>query len=150
MKSKEERLEELKRKVKENPEHLRGFYTAADLNSEARFEHWKQSSTRRNARGETVFVGPGQEQVEFDFKPPPIVKRTPQERVESLTRRLLQHIEDTYKTTGTPSIPQDLLDTIKAEYWRIGDPVKAEGVSAETVRAIATEFLKRAEREARR
>ena len=148
MKTKEERLEELKRNIKEEVQHHRGMFTAADLTSEARFEHWTKSSTRRNARGETVFRSP--EKATMEFTPPPIIKRTPQERVDSLTRRLLDHIEETYKLTGTPSIPQDLLDHIKAEYWKHGDPVKAEGVSVETVRAIATEFMKRAEREARR
>lgn len=149
MKTKEERLEELRHKIREDVPEYRGMYTAADLDSEARFEHWKKSSTRRNARGETVFANPETSTVQFEA-PPTIVKRTPQQRVDSLTRRLLDHIEESYKLTGTPSIPQELLDHIKAEYWKHGDPVKAEGVSVETVRAIATEFMKKAERQAGR
>jgi hypothetical protein len=146
--TKEERLERLKRKIKENPERSKpGFFTAADLDGTVRREHWRKSMTRRNERGEMVFRDTAKRTAVFD--PPPIVKRTAQERVESLTKRLLQHIEDTYVRTGTPSIPQDLLDMIKAEYWAMGDPVKAEGVSAEAVRAIAAEFMKRAEREAK-
>lgn len=62
----------------------------------------------------------------------------------------MDQLEDTYIRTGTPELPQDVLDLIKAEYWKMGDPVKAEGVSVEAVRAIATEFLKRAEREAKK
>lgn len=149
MKSKEERLEELKRKIIEDPKHHKGMFTAADLDGATRMRHWRESSTR-SRRGQTVLTGQKRTPIEFEFKPQPIRKRTPQERVESLTRRLLDHLEETYKRTGTPELPADLLYQIKSEYWRVGDPVSASGVNVDTIRAIATKYMEMAERQARR
>jgi len=69
-------------------------------------------------------------QAEFrgQFKePPPVVKRTPLERVESLTKRL----------ASAPVWQQEaLLQEIEGEYWKNGMPV-----TREALRSAATKLL---------
>ena len=63
---------------------------------------------------------------------PPIVKRSPNERVESMVKRLL---------TATPESVEPMLTQIAGEYWKAGSPV-----TVDALRAVATHFLNRNER----
>lgn len=107
------------------------------------FVRWQDASTVTVDGQSTLKSDP--RQVELGSDLPPIIKRTPQQRVESLTRRLLDHMEDSFKAFGEPRIPQELLDEIKTEYWKAGRGDEAHNVNIETVRAIAAKFLQEAE-----
>lgn len=63
---------------------------------------------------------------------PPIVKRTPQERIESMVQRL---------KTAPAWQTEFILKEIGSEYWRMGMPV-----STEDLRTVAAHFLNQAER----
>jgi hypothetical protein len=63
---------------------------------------------------------------------PPIVKRTPQERIESMTKRLM---------SAHPAEIEYILKDLQYEYWRAGAPV-----TVDALRTVATHFLNRAER----
>lgn len=66
------------------------------------------------------------------FQLDPIVKRTPEQRVEAMTKRLL-HAE--------PAQQEIILQEIQSHYWKQGMPVT---VSA--LREVAAHYLNRAER----
>lgn len=66
---------------------------------------------------------------------PPIVKRTPQQRIESLTKRLV----DIWKEN--PRLAEAVLVEIQGEYWKVGTPV-----TIHALRAAASEALRDAER----
>ena len=63
---------------------------------------------------------------------PPIVKRTPEQRLDSLVARL---------KAGGPETHEAILKEIAGEYWKRGMPV-----TAEALRTVAAHFLNRAER----
>ena len=62
----------------------------------------------------------------------PIVKRTPEERLNSLVSRL---------KAAEPAHMASILQEIAGEYWKMGMPV-----SAEDLRTVAAHFLNRTER----
>ena len=70
---------------------------------------------------------------QFDeSKLPPLVKRTPEQRIESFVKRLLT----------TPRDQQDaILREVQGEYFKAGAPV-----TIDALRAVATYYLNRAER----
>jgi hypothetical protein len=63
---------------------------------------------------------------------PPIVKRTPQERIESMVKRLMN---------AHPAEIEFILQDLQYEYWKAGAPV-----TVDALRTVATHFLNRAER----
>ena len=66
------------------------------------------------------------------FEVDPIIKRTPQQRLDSLVKRLV----------GTqPEQIEPVLKDIEAEYWKAGAPV-----TVEALRTVAAHFLNRTER----
>lgn len=139
-KTKEERYEELLSKLKKNPREFKGFVAAAEEEAR-RLVHWKNATTDRDGS-----LKSNPEQVQFDFTPPPIVKRDPLARVESLTKRLLDHMEETYIAYGTPQIPEELLDEIKREYALNGKINEAADVTVENIKALCAAYLQAAER----
>lgn len=138
-KTKEERYEELLSKLKKNPAEFKGFVAAAE-DEARRLVHWKQATTDREGR-----IKSAPEKVQFDFTPPPIVKRDPHDRVEALTKRLLDHMEATYVAYGEPNIPEELLDEIKREYALNGKINEAADVTVENIKAMAAAYLQEAE-----
>jgi hypothetical protein len=120
----------------------KGFVAQASPDGKG-FMRWDKASTI--TEDGVSYLKSDEQQVQFGFAPPPIVKRTPQQRVESLTKRLLAHMEETYAVYGEPRIPQELLDDIKQEYWKAGEPTKAQDVTVETLKTIATQMLQEAE-----
>lgn len=66
---------------------------------------------------------------------PRLKRRTPQERIESLTKRLI----DAWREN--PRIAEAILVEIQGEYWKQGTPV-----TAEALRGAASESLRDAER----
>ena len=66
------------------------------------------------------------------FQLDPIVKRSPQERIESMAQRLMK---------ADPAQNEQILKEIGEEYWKAGAPI-----THEQLRAIAAHFLNRAER----
>jgi RNase P/RNase MRP subunit p29 len=69
-------------------------------------------------------------EVEHTFEVPPIEKRTPQQRLESMTKRLLEN----------PQQHEAILQEIAGEYWKAGAPV-----TVDALRAVAAHFLNRAD-----
>jgi len=65
------------------------------------------------------------------FDAPPVVKRTTEQRLDSMVRRLKQQ----------PEMAEVILKDIAGEYWKAGAPV-----SVEALRTVAAHFLNRAER----
>jgi hypothetical protein len=63
---------------------------------------------------------------------PPIVKRTPQQRIESLANRLRD---------SDPAFIEPILKELASEYWKAGMPV-----STEDLRAVAASLLNQADR----
>lgn len=68
--------------------------------------------------------------MEWDL--PPIVKRTPQQRIEAFAEKL--------KTAPAWQV-EPILKEVASEYWKAGMPV-----SAEDLRTVAAHFLNRTER----
>lgn len=71
---------------------------------------------------------------------PPIVKRTPQERVDSL---MLRWIEDCKQAGTVPGLDDLYIQQIVGEAWKAG---RTE-VTADVVRQVAASFLAKAEAE---
>lgn len=138
----EARKEELLRKLQKNPAMRRGYVAKADQDGKG-FLGWQKASTITENGVSYLKEEPSANTL--GFSPPPIIKRTAQQRVESLTQRLLAHMEETYRVYGEPRIPADLLESIKGEYWKAGAPHLAEEVTVETLRAIAAQALNEAE-----
>ena len=63
---------------------------------------------------------------------PPIVKRTPDERINAMVARL---------KTASPETLEPMLQQIAGEYWKAGSPV-----TVDALRAVAAHFLNRTER----
>ena len=63
---------------------------------------------------------------------PPIVKRTPEQRVESMAKRLMN---------AHPAEIEYILKDLQYEYWKAGAPV-----TVDALRTVASHFLNRAER----
>lgn len=66
------------------------------------------------------------------FEAPPIVKRTTEERLDSMTKRLL---------ASRPEEQEYLLKQVASEYWKAGAPV-----TVDALRTAAAHYLNRAER----
>jgi hypothetical protein len=76
----------------------------------------------------------------FTEAPPPIVRRTPMERVDSMMLRLI----DDCKRTGTvPLVSDDRIKAILGERWRAGKT----DLTAEDIRTVASHLLARAEQQ---
>jgi hypothetical protein len=67
-----------------------------------------------------------------EFDAPPVVKRTPNERVESMVARL---------KTASPETIEPILKEVASEYWKAGAPV-----TVDALRAVAAHYLNRTER----
>jgi hypothetical protein len=66
------------------------------------------------------------------FDAPPIIKRTPEQRLDSMVQRLKD---------ADPAYNEFILKEIAGEYWKAGAPV-----SVDQLRTVAAHFLNRAER----
>jgi hypothetical protein len=75
---------------------------------------------------------------------PPIVKRTPQERLESLTKRLVRARKE-----GNQAVVETLLGQVQTELFAMTGYRLGEQIAMEDLRALSAIFLNRAEREAR-
>ena len=72
------------------------------------------------------------EQVTFTDPPPPIIKRTPEQRLDSMVRRL---------QGASPETLEPALRDIAREYWKAGAPV-----TVDALRAVASHYLNQTER----
>lgn len=68
---------------------------------------------------------------------PPIVRRDPQERVNSL---MLKWLDECLRTNSVPGVDSSKVKEILGEAWKVGMPI-----TAEDVRTIAAHFLQKAE-----
>jgi len=144
--SSEERREGLRRLVEQmerDPRMRRGYVARADADGKVGFVPWQKASTSGPV-GQSRLKPERSAPREFDFTPPPIVKRTPQARVESLTQRLLQQVEDSIRVYGEPRLPEEVLREIQVEYWKAGTPEKFN-YNIENLKVIARKFLEEAE-----
>jgi hypothetical protein len=66
-----------------------------------------------------------------DWDVPPIVKRTPEQRIQTMVQRIQKD----------PVLAEAMLKDIASEYWKAGAPV-----SVDQLRTVAAHFLNRAER----
>jgi hypothetical protein len=71
---------------------------------------------------------PYQEAHAFE-EPDPIVKRTPEQRLESMVKRLIEN-----------GVEDSILSEVAGEYWKQGAPV-----TVDALRAVASHFLNRAD-----
>jgi len=91
-------------------------------------------------KGSSVETAPGRrwrsEQVLEDLRQdiPPIVKRTPQQRIESLVQRF---VDDCVKHGTVPGLSDPMIQTIVGEAWRSG----TTQITGDHVRRVAQYFL---------
>jgi len=138
--SKEERLEKLKELLEDDPEEVKGVARAeGDTRG---IIPWHDASTVTT--GGVSYLKGDPSKVEFT-PPEPVRKRTPQERVESLTRRLLDQMEQSMIAFGEVRIPTEILDEIRLEYAAAGKFKEASEVTVEQVRQVAAKYLQEAE-----
>jgi len=140
---KRQQLEELLKRMERDPLIKRGYVARADADGKVGFVPWQKATTKGKA-GKSELKPVSSETHEFAFTPPPILKRTPQQRVESLTLRLMQQVEESIRVYGEPRLPEDVLREIQVEYWKAGIPEKFD-YSIENLKVIARKFLQEAE-----
>lgn len=109
---------------------------------QARRANWTESMRDKQDRFRGDIGEPIPEDVFSDV--PPIVKRTPQERVESLTKRLIRAHRSSDKV-----LVESLLGQIQTELFAMTGYKLGEQVAIEDIRALSAFFLNKAEREAR-
>lgn len=112
---------------------MKGYVLRTYPDGTQEFVRWDQADTvpgrpaKRGGLRSDPFVG--QAEMEAKLKAdlekdlPPIVKRTPQQRLEDMWQRLLHHALDAYRMTGEFTIHPDLLAMVQNEYWKRGQPV---------------------------
>lgn len=141
-KRREQRNEQLLRYAEtmseESKKGILGYVTQWDPERGVRGVRTSQAlygpEARRIRTDQPVQVGNNMTAVAPDdaFKLDPIRKRTPDERIESMTKRLLK---------AHPQDQEYLLKSIGAEYWKKGMPV-----TVDQLRAAAAHYLNKAER----
>jgi hypothetical protein len=99
----------------------------------------KETGTRVVPASESLFTKDKQlrEDIEepLEFKAPPVLKRTHEQRLDSMVKRLM---------AADPKQNEAMLKEIAGEYWRAGAPV-----TVDQLRTVAAHFLNIAERKAR-
>lgn len=100
--------------------------------------HWTGSSSRDpgGQAGRVYAIKDGLEKLKADL--PPLIKRTPQQRVESFVLRIL---EQTMQSGQIPGLDDEAIKGITQEAWRSGMPV-----TGEMVQRVVAHFLQDAER----
>lgn len=130
---------------------FQGYVVRANSDGTVEFVHWTRSTANRQTPGSqnpdgSSFEGlrtyaqtdgswhdDATEAVEQEF---PMHRRTPQERVDAMTRRLMSEVGK----TGMTGLPDDLIKGVVGESWKRGEPI-----SAEVARKVAAHFLGTAE-----
>lgn len=125
---------------------MKGYVAAWDPKTGGRFLHHTQSATvntpgRRDHRMRDPVLASDKPIEELFPGLPPKVKRTPHQRIESLTKRLLVEAERHRKVFGFMSLPEEILREIEGEYWKVGTPI-----TVHDLRRIAMHLLEQAER----
>ena len=116
---------------------LQGYYLEYNpLDETYRVKHYTQGSAPMRGDGK-ITTGTAT----FD-ELPPIVKRTPQQRLDSL---MLKWIEDMKQAGTVPGVDDEKVREIVGEAWKAG---RTE-ITADVVRTVAAHFLNQAERQAK-
>ena len=132
-KRREQRAEQLEKYVHERPEQAAGLLNHVTQWTEetgARVVPASQSLYDLNADSKKLRDVTIQHDMGADL--PPIVKRTPEQRIDSMVTRL---------KSAHPASVEPILKEIAGEYWRAGMPV-----AVEDLRRVAAHFLNQAER----
>jgi hypothetical protein len=127
--SREEFKEKALRYLREHPEAMRrvdrvGQVAQWTKEGGARYEDWRKSQIHEGRLQQT-------EQYAAEFEAAPVVRRTLDQRIESMVKRLL---------LLPPELREAMLEQIASEYWKAGMPV-----SGEDLKALATHYLNRAQ-----
>lgn len=127
---------------------LDGYVVRASGDKTIRFVHWTEPTVNRQTPGSQDPDGRTREglrtyvQTKGDWieegmaaleEAHPMVRRTPQQRMESMTARLMSEVAKTGSVTG---LSEDLVRSIAGESWKKGEPI-----TAEAVRRVAAHFL---------
>ena len=134
-KTRDERLEDLERYVStmspESRKGIKGVVTQWTRELGAHNVPASQSMMApRSSAKEAKRLTNTEATVEFDA--PPVVKRTEEQRLEAMVKRL---------RSANPATVEPILAQIQGEYWKMGMPV-----TVEDLRTVAAHFLNRAER----
>jgi hypothetical protein len=120
---------------------MKGYVLRLDEDMMFSFVHWTQATSGRNPgelRRMRKYHNPrAMEQLTEGLEP--IVKRTPQQRVDSL---MLRFIEECKRAGTVPGLQDPFITTIVGEAWKSG----ITEITAETVRRVAQSFLEKADR----
>ena len=100
---------------------------------------WTATSTRDSGgqAGRVFAIQNGIDKLKADL--PPLLKRTPQQRVESLVLRIL---EQTLKSGTVPGLNDEAIRGIVGEAWKAGETQ----VTGEMVRRVVQHYLEMAEK----
>ena len=122
----------------------KGYVAQADADGRMRFVHWSKSETIADMAG---VHGPGRGRLRnrsYTQKPEwntdeltPIVKRSPQARLESLVSKV---VGDALATGTLPGLDDDAVKAIVGETWKSGKPF-----TAEDIRRICAHYLQKNE-----
>jgi hypothetical protein len=131
-KRREQRAEQMEKFIHQlTPEQRKGVV--------GKVNQWtKEAGTRVVPASQSVYnLGAKEKQLRqymesHQFDAPPIIKRTPEQRLDSMVQRLKD---------ADPAYNEFILKEIAGEYWKAGAPV-----SVDQLRTVAAHFLNRAER----
>ncbi len=118
---------------------MKGYVARVDDQGYVSFHHWtKATNTAKGLKGKTYTQEGAVAAMQAEL--PPIVKRTPQERVDSL---MLRFIDDCKRAGTVPGLDDVKVGFLVGEAWKSG---RSE-VTGEMVRQVAQSFLDKAEKE---
>lgn len=113
--------EELLRNWQKEPEVFRGQVTRHDADTGVTQRvRWQDALTDRDNRIKAQVV----EVPAFDL--PAVRKRTHDERLKSMTDKLVEEAQRTKRLFGFTVLPGEIMEQIHGEMWRFGKPVTRE------------------------
>lgn len=118
---------------------MKGYVSRANADGTCEFVHWTKANRMTGDADHRpgVYVAKDDIVGEMERTLPPVLKRTPQQRVVSLLLKMLQAPD------GKLGLSDEQVKAIVGESWRSGKPL-----ATEEVRRIAAHFLGEAERNA--
>ena len=128
----------LLKKAREDKRVFEGYSAQSDKFGPGIVKNVKVKGAKRN-----TWVPPAVN-VQFDFNLPRLQKRTEAQRVESMTRRLMEAVKN-----HQPGEMQLILQQMSAEGWKAGSPVSYEEVKRVAIEAMKTAAAKKQEEDRR-
>lgn len=129
------------RAIRESPEMaglaFQGYVWRANLDGTVSLVHWTKAHMDNEVRRPVGYVDLRPREEIFG-RPPPIVKRTPQQRVQSLVNRWW---EECRKAGTVPGMSDEQVSAILGREWKTG----VTEITMDDVRRLAAHFLQDAE-----